>query len=229
MLNSYNSACTTVVWVLLDDLLVVEDLAAAETTSAASHVAAAASASILPSREIHYLSGFAVDQFWDDEYECDYENHPGGRNRSVSEGMPLVTIPEGGETPMELDVYDFKGPGIALAMYNVDESIRAFAESSMAMALSKKWPLYLSTKNTILKKYDGRFKDIFQEVYEENWKEKFEEHSIWYEHRLIDDMVAYALKSDGEYVWACKNYDGDVQSDLLAQGYAAFQCRAIVV
>ncbi|KAK9067308.1 hypothetical protein SSX86_014634 [Deinandra increscens subsp. villosa] len=135
--------------------------------------------------------------------------------------LKMVFVPEDGETPMELDVYDFKGPGIALAMYNVDESIRAFAESSMAMALSKKWPLYLSTKNTILKKYDGRFKDIFQEVYEENWKEKFEEHSIWYEHRLIDDMVAYALKSDGEYVWACKNYDGDVQSDLLAQGFGS--------
>ncbi|XP_076924172.1 isocitrate dehydrogenase [NADP]-like [Bidens hawaiensis] len=135
--------------------------------------------------------------------------------------LKMVFVPEDGETPMELDVFDFKGPGIALAMYNVDESIRAFAESSMAMALSKKWPLYLSTKNTILKKYDGRFKDIFQEVYEENWKEKFEQHSIWYEHRLIDDMVAYALKSDGGYVWACKNYDGDVQSDLLAQGFGS--------
>ncbi|KAM0033724.1 putative isocitrate dehydrogenase (NADP(+)) [Helianthus debilis subsp. tardiflorus] len=135
--------------------------------------------------------------------------------------LKMVFVPEDGETPTELDVFDFKGPGIALAMYNVDESIRAFAESSMAMALSKKWPLYLSTKNTILKKYDGRFKDIFQEVYEENWKEKFEQHSIWYEHRLIDDMVAYALKSDGEYVWACKNYDGDVQSDLLAQGFGS--------
>ncbi|XP_071713022.1 isocitrate dehydrogenase [NADP] [Rutidosis leptorrhynchoides] len=135
--------------------------------------------------------------------------------------LKMVFVPENGETPVELDVYDFKGPGIALAMYNVDESIRAFAESSMAMALSKKWPLYLSTKNTILKKYDGRFKDIFQEVYEENWKEKFEQQSIWYEHRLIDDMVAYALKSDGGYVWACKNYDGDVQSDLLAQGFGS--------
>ncbi|KAJ0753297.1 putative isocitrate dehydrogenase (NADP(+)) [Helianthus annuus] len=135
--------------------------------------------------------------------------------------LKMVFVPGDGETPTELDVFDFKGPGIALAMYNVDESIRAFAESSMAMALSKKWPLYLSTKNTILKKYDGRFKDIFQEVYEENWKEKFEQHSIWYEHRLIDDMVAYALKSDGGYVWACKNYDGDVQSDLLAQGFGS--------
>ncbi|MBA0683418.1 hypothetical protein Goari_025080 [Gossypium aridum] len=130
----------------------------------------------------------------------------------------LKMVFEGGDKPVELDVYNFKGPGIALSMYNVDESIRVFAESSMSLAFSKKWPLYLSTKNTILKKYDGRFKDIFQDVYEKNWKDKFEAHSIWYEHRLIDDMVAYALKSEGGYVWACKNYDGDVQSDLLAQG-----------
>ncbi|OWM70646.1 hypothetical protein CDL15_Pgr014319 [Punica granatum] len=135
--------------------------------------------------------------------------------------LKMVYVPKDGGKPMELDVYDFKGPGVALAMYNVDESIEAFAESSMLMAFSKKWPLYLSTKNTILKKYDGRFKDIFQEVYEKNWKHKFEEHSIWYEHRLIDDMVAYALKSEGGYVWACKNYDGDVQSDLLAQGFGS--------
>ncbi|KAB2011617.1 hypothetical protein ES319_D09G032200v1 [Gossypium barbadense] len=119
--------------------------------------------------------------------------------------LKMVFVPEGGDKPVELDVYNFKGPGIALSMYNVDE----------------KWPLYLSTKNTILKKYDGRFKDIFQDVYEKNWKDKFEAHSIWYEHRLIDDMVAYALKSEGGYVWACKNYDGDVQSDLLAQGFGS--------
>ncbi|CAB4275242.1 unnamed protein product [Prunus armeniaca] len=131
--------------------------------------------------------------------------------------LKMVFVPEGGDAPVELDVYDFKGPGVALSMYNVDESIRAFADSSMSFAFSKKWPLYLSTKNTILKKYDGRFKDIFEEVYDEKWKQKFEENSIWYEHRLIDDMVAYALKSEGGYVWACKNYDGDVQSDLLAQ------------
>ncbi|KAL0461697.1 UNVERIFIED_CONTAM: Isocitrate dehydrogenase [NADP], chloroplastic/mitochondrial [Sesamum latifolium] len=135
--------------------------------------------------------------------------------------LKLIFEPEDGGRPSELEVYDFKGPGVALAMYNVDQSIRAFAESSMAMAFGKKWPLYLSTKNTILKKYDGRFKDIFQEVYEERWKGKFEEHSIWYEHRLIDDMVAYAVKSEGGYVWACKNYDGDVQSDLLAQGFGS--------
>lgn len=135
--------------------------------------------------------------------------------------LKMVFVPEDGEVPVELDVYNFKGPGIALAMYNVDESIRNFAESSMSLAFAKKWPLYLSTKNTILKKYDGRFKDIFQEVYEEKWKQKFEENSIWYEHRLIDDMVAYALKSEGGYVWACKNYDGDVLSDLLAQGFGS--------
>lgn len=135
--------------------------------------------------------------------------------------LKMVFEPENGEAPSELDVYDFKGPGVALAMYNVDQSIRAFAESSMSMAFSKKWPLYSSTKNTILKKYDGRFKDIFEEVYEEKWKQQFEEHSIWYEHRLIDDMVAYALKSEGGYVWACKNYDGDVQSDMLGQGFGS--------
>ncbi|KAJ1691498.1 hypothetical protein LUZ63_015653 [Rhynchospora breviuscula] len=134
--------------------------------------------------------------------------------------LKMIFVPDDGEQ-LELNVYDFKGPGVALAMYNVDESIRGFAESSMAMAYQKQWPLYLSTKNTILKKYDGRFKDIFQEVYEEKWKEKFEESSIWYEHRLIDDMVAYAMKSEGGYVWACKNYDGDVQSDMLAQGFGS--------
>ncbi|XWS40718.1 hypothetical protein CRYUN_Cryun17cG0019400 [Craigia yunnanensis] len=143
--------------------------------------------------------------------------------------LKMVFVPEGGDKPVELDVYNFKSPGVALAMYNVDESIRAFAESSMTLAFSKKWPLYLSTKNTILKKYDGRFKDIFQEVYEQNWKDKFEEHSIWYEHRLIDDMVAYALKSEGGYVWSCKNYDGDVQSDLLAQGFGSLGLMSSVL
>eukprot|EP00252_Welwitschia_mirabilis_P001902 TRINITY_DN1186_c0_g1_i2.p1 TRINITY_DN1186_c0_g1~~TRINITY_DN1186_c0_g1_i2.p1 ORF type:complete len:476 (-),score=99.98 TRINITY_DN1186_c0_g1_i2:463-1713(-) len=136
--------------------------------------------------------------------------------------LKLVFVPEKDGEVTDLEVYDFKGDGgVALAMYNTDESIRAFAEASMTMAYQKKWPLYLSTKNTILKKYDGRFKDIFQEVYEANWKSKFESAGIWYEHRLIDDMVAYALKSDGGYVWACKNYDGDVQSDFLAQGFGS--------
>eukprot|EP00250_Pteridium_aquilinum_P005472 c15556_g1_i1 orf=85-1512(-) len=136
--------------------------------------------------------------------------------------LKLVFVPENGGAPIEQEVFKFEGAGgVGLAMYNTDESIRAFAESSMSMALQKRWPLYLSTKNTILKKYDGRFKDIFQEVYEREWKSKFEEAGIWYEHRLIDDMVAYALKSEGAYVWACKNYDGDVQSDFLAQGFGS--------
>ncbi|KMZ71727.1 Isocitrate dehydrogenase (NADP(+)) [Zostera marina] len=133
----------------------------------------------------------------------------------------LKLVFEGKGEDFELEVYNFTGAGIALSMYNTDESIYAFAESSMNTAYEKKWPLYLSTKNTILKKYDGRFKDIFQEVYETRWKSKFESFGIWYEHRLIDDMVAYALKSDGGYVWTCKNYDGDVQSDFLAQGFGS--------
>ncbi|CAH1402808.1 unnamed protein product [Nezara viridula] len=118
-------------------------------------------------------------------------------------------------------VFNYKSPGIALAMYNTDESIEAFAHSSFQVALQKNWPLYLSTKNTILKKYDGRFKDIFQEVYERNYKVDFDKAGIWYEHRLIDDMVAQCLKSSGGFVWACKNYDGDVQSDIVAQGYGS--------
>ncbi|KAG4966522.1 hypothetical protein AAZX31_14G195800 [Glycine max] len=136
--------------------------------------------------------------------------------------LKLVFVPEGQGEETEFEVFNFTGEGgVSLAMYNTDESIRSFAEASMATALEKKWPLYLSTKNTILKKYDGRFKDIFQEVYEASWKSKFEAAGIWYEHRLIDDMVAYALKSEGGYVWACKNYDGDVQSDFLAQGFGS--------
>lgn len=118
-------------------------------------------------------------------------------------------------------VMDFQGPGIALAMYNTDDSIVAFAHSSFQYALQRGYPLYLSTKNTILKKYDGRFKDIFQDIYDREYKDKFEAKKLWYEHRLIDDMVAYAMKSDGGFVWACKNYDGDVQSDSLAQGYGS--------
>lgn len=118
-------------------------------------------------------------------------------------------------------VHSFKGPGIAQAQYNTDESILAFAHSSLQYALSREYPLYLSTKNTILKQYDGRFKNIFQEVYDKEYKDKFEAKKIWYEHRLIDDMVAYAMKSEGGFVWACKNYDGDVQSDSVAQGYGS--------
>ena len=126
-----------------------------------------------------------------------------------------------GDETIEHEVYDFPGPGIALSMYNLDDSIRDFARACMSLALDRKWPLYLSTKNTILKAYDGRFKDIFQEVYDSEFRERFEANNTTYEHRLIDDMVASALKWNGAYVWACKNYDGDVQSDSLAQGFGS--------
>lgn len=122
---------------------------------------------------------------------------------------------------IEHEVYQFKGPGVAMGMYNIEESIRGFAHSCFNVALNKKWPLYLSTKNTILKKYDGRFKDIFEEIYQADYKSKFEAAGIVYEHRLIDDMVASALKWNGSFVWACKNYDGDVQSDSVAQGFGS--------
>ena len=141
----------------------------------------------------------------------------------VTKGKGKLTItftPEGG-TPETHDVFDYKGDGVAMGMYNTDESIRGFAKSCFNMALSKKWPLYLSTKNTILKKYDGRFKDIFHEIYVAEFKAKYEEAGITYEHRLIDDMVASALKWHGNFVWACKNYDGDVQSDTVAQGFGS--------
>lgn len=124
-------------------------------------------------------------------------------------------------TEIKHEVFQFKGPGVSLSMYNTDESIEDFAHSCMNYALDRKMPLYLSTKNTILKKYDGRFKDIFQDIYDTQYKSKFEKAGIWYEHRLIDDMVAQAMKSDGGFVWACKNYDGDVQSDSVAQGYGS--------
>jgi isocitrate dehydrogenase len=128
---------------------------------------------------------------------------------------------EDGKT-QEWEVYNFKGDGgVALSMYNTDESIRGFAQSCFNMALVKGWPLYLSTKNTILKKYDGRFKDIFQDIYEKDYKKKFEAKGIVYEHRLIDDMVAACMKWSGGFVWACKNYDGDVQSDTVAQGFGS--------
>jgi len=134
--------------------------------------------------------------------------------------LTMTFTPENGE-PQTFDVHDFKGDGVAMCMYNVDESIEGFARSCFNMALNKKWPLYLSTKNTILKKYDGRFKDIFQSIFENEFKEKFDEAKITYEHRLIDDMVASALKWHGNFIWACKNYDGDVQSDTLAQGFGS--------
>lgn len=141
----------------------------------------------------------------------------------VTKGKGKLTItytPDGGQ-PQSFEVYNFKGDGVALAMYNTDESIRGFAQSCFNVALQKKWPLYLSTKNTILKKYDGRFKDIFEEVYQKEFKAQFDAAGIVYEHRLIDDMVASALKWNGAFVWACKNYDGDVQSDTVAQGFGS--------
>jgi len=124
-------------------------------------------------------------------------------------------------TITEYEVFNFKGGGVAMGMYNTEESIRGFAYACFNMALQKKWPLYLSSKNTILKKYDGKFKDIFEEIYEKEFRKKFEEAGITYEHRLIDDMVASALKWDGGFIWACKNYDGDVQSDQVAQGFGS--------
>ncbi len=142
----------------------------------------------------------------------------------VVKGKGKLTVsftPEDGGEVESHDVYDFQGGGIALTMYNTDESIYGFAHSCFNQAIHKKWSLYLSTKNTILKKYDGRFKDIFEEVYQSTYKGKMDELGIIYEHRLIDDMVAAALKWDGGFVWACKNYDGDVQSDTLAQGFGS--------
>ncbi|MBK9274225.1 MAG: isocitrate dehydrogenase (NADP(+)) [Flavobacteriales bacterium] len=135
--------------------------------------------------------------------------------------LTMTFTPEDGGSPTTWDVYQFDGNGVALSMYNTDESIEGFAMSCFNLALSKKWPLYLSTKNTILKKYDGRFKDIFEDIYQKHFKADFEKAGIVYEHRLIDDMVASAMKWSGGFVWACKNYDGDVQSDTVAQGFGS--------
>ena len=141
----------------------------------------------------------------------------------VTKGPGKLTMTFTGENgeSRSWEVYDFKGDGVALCMYNTDASIRGFAHACFNMALSKKWPLYLSTKNTILKKYDGRFKDIFEEIYRNDYKQRMDELGLVYEHRLIDDMVASALKWNGGFVWACKNYDGDVQSDTVAQGFGS--------
>ncbi|MEC9065487.1 MAG: isocitrate dehydrogenase (NADP(+)) [Bacteroidota bacterium] len=142
----------------------------------------------------------------------------------VTKGKGKLTMtftPEDGRDPKSWEVYNFEEDGVAMSMYNIDSSIYGFARSCMNRALDKKWPLYLSTKNTILKAYDGRFKDIFQEVYDNEFKDKFEKERISYEHRLIDDMVAAAIKWKGGFVWACKNYDGDVQSDIVAQGFGS--------
>jgi isocitrate dehydrogenase len=135
--------------------------------------------------------------------------------------LTLTYTPKDGSEPVELDVYDFPGGGVAMAMYNLDNSIRDFARASMRYGLDRGYPVYLSTKNTILKRYDGRFKDIFAEVYAEEFQADFEVAGLTYEHRLIDDMVAAALKWEGGYLWACKNYDGDVQSDTVAQGFGS--------
>jgi len=142
----------------------------------------------------------------------------------VTKGKGKLTMtftPEDGGDIKSWEVYNFEEDGVAMSMYNIDSSIYGFARSCMNRALDKKWPLYLSTKNTILKAYDGRFKDIFQEVYDNEFKDKFEKEKISYEHRLIDDMVAAAIKWKGGFVWACKNYDGDVQSDIVAQGFGS--------
>ena len=135
--------------------------------------------------------------------------------------LTMTFTPENGDPSKTWEVYNFKEDGVAMSMYNIDSSIYGFARSCMNQALSKKWPLYLSTKNTILKAYDGRFKDIFHEVYNTEFKNKFKKAGITYEHRLIDDMVAAAMKWNGGFVWACKNYDGDVQSDTVAQGFGS--------
>ncbi len=135
--------------------------------------------------------------------------------------LTVKFVPEDGSAPIEKEVFNFPGPGVAMSMYNLDDSIRDFARASMNYALGRSWPLYLSTKNTILKAYDGRFKDIFAETFEKEFAEQFKAAGITYEHRLIDDMVAAALKWSGKFVWACKNYDGDVQSDIVAQGFGS--------
>ena len=133
----------------------------------------------------------------------------------------LVYEPKDGGETKKYEVYNFEGAGVMLGMYNTDASIEDFAHASFQYALSKNYPCYLSTKNTILKKYDGRFKNIFEDIYQKEYKAEFEKRGLWYEHRLIDDMVAMAIKSNGGFVWACKNYDGDVQSDIVAQGYGS--------
>ena len=135
--------------------------------------------------------------------------------------MEIKWTSEDGKDEIKHEVFNFTGPGVALSMYNLDKSIEDFARSCFSYGLMKKWPVYLSTKNTILKKYDGRFKDIFQEIFDKEYKIEFVKNNLTYEHRLIDDMVACAMKWSGKYIWACKNYDGDVQSDTMAQGYGS--------
>jgi len=150
-----------------------------------------------------------------DQYKCTDFVVPGPSK------FEIIISPKDGGAPTKYEVYDYEGGGVGLGMFNTDQSIRDFAHASFKYALNRGYPLYLSTKNTILKKYDGRFKDIFHEIYEKEYKAQYTEKKIEYEHRLIDDMVAFMLKSNGGFVWACKNYDGDVQSDCLAQGYGS--------
>jgi isocitrate dehydrogenase len=133
----------------------------------------------------------------------------------------MTFTPEGGGEPVTHEIFQFESSGVAMGMYNLDESIRGFARACLTYGLQRKWPVYLSTKNTILKAYDGRFKDLFQEVFDAEFAEPFRAAGVTYEHRLIDDMVAAALKWEGGFVWACKNYDGDVQSDTVAQGFGS--------
>ncbi len=135
--------------------------------------------------------------------------------------LKMTFEPADGSEVQSWDVFDFDSPGVAMGMYNVDESIKGFARACFNYGLQRKYPVYLSTKNTILKQYDGKFMEIFQYVYDSEFKDKFEKKDMWYEHRLIDDMVAFAIKSKGGFVWACKNYDGDVQSDIVAQGFGS--------
>lgn len=135
--------------------------------------------------------------------------------------LTLTFTPDSGATPTHQDVFHFKGPGVAMGMYNLDESISGFARACFNYGLSRNLPVYHSTKNTILKKYDGRFKDIFQSIFDKEFKAKYDAAKLNYEHRLIDDVVAFALKSEGGFIWACKNYDGDVQSDMIAQGFGS--------
>ncbi|MFM7034570.1 MAG: NADP-dependent isocitrate dehydrogenase [Planctomycetia bacterium] len=135
--------------------------------------------------------------------------------------LTLTFTPSDGSKPLEMKVFEFPSPGVAMAMYNLDDSIRDFARASFRYGLARSYPVYLSTKNTILKAYDGRFKDIFQEIFDHEFRAEFSDKGLTYEHRLIDDMVASALKWEGGYVWACKNYDGDVQSDIVAQGFGS--------
>jgi isocitrate dehydrogenase len=143
--------------------------------------------------------------------------------------LTLSFTPKDGSDPVELEVYEFPGPGVAMAMYNLDASIRDFARASFAYGLDRGFPVYMSTKNTILKKYDGRFKDLFQEIFDAEFRTDYEKAGLTYEHRLIDDMVASALKWSGGYVWACKNYDGDVQSDIVAQGFGSLGLKTSVL